>query len=107
MTKQREIALLDEMIGRFGPDSYIGPWLKENRAQIAADILNDFGVCALMPGEARAQARDIIEAAQVEAGCIKATAEKFAADTREAAYVEASSIRNRARTAVERLLVQL
>lgn len=35
MTKSQEIKLLDQMIKKFGEDSYIGPWLKEMRSNNA------------------------------------------------------------------------
>lgn len=42
MTKQQEIKALDAMIKMFGEESYIGPWLSGQRANIIYCINNDF-----------------------------------------------------------------
>lgn len=41
MTKSQELILLEEVIKRFGPNSYLGPVLKELQPAIERDIRND------------------------------------------------------------------
>jgi cell division septum initiation protein DivIVA len=107
MTKQREIDILDATIKSLGPDSYLGPWLKESRPSLVADISNDFPVVCQMPGAARAEALDIIQGAETRARAIREDAEKQARDVVEKAYAQAADIRRKARWAVERLAEQL
>ena len=57
MTKSREIELLDATIKTFGENSYLGPWLRENRDSIVADIQNDCSVDLMLPGHAYRQGR--------------------------------------------------
>lgn len=44
MTKQQEIDYLDRIIKTCGPQSYIGPWLKESRSAIVRAITEDLPV---------------------------------------------------------------
>ena len=44
MTKTKEIELLDKTIKRFGPNSYIGPWLSILRDGIVKAIEQDLPV---------------------------------------------------------------
>lgn len=80
MNKTAEINYLHRVIQNFGPNSYLGPWLAENRASIIADITNDVTPTAPMPAEARAIGSDIIVAAQNEAARIVEAARKQAAE---------------------------
>ena len=41
MTKAQEIALFRRMIRKFGPDSYIGPWLQSVEADVVMAIRAD------------------------------------------------------------------
>jgi hypothetical protein len=70
MTKAHEVALLDQMIAAFGPNSYLGPWLAENRASIVADIASDNPVDVILPSEAKRMAHDIIAEADARAKAI-------------------------------------
>jgi cell division septum initiation protein DivIVA len=104
MTKTEEIKVLDQAIKEFGPHSYLGPWLMENRAQIVANITSDWTPNPILPGEANRQAREIIEHAQNEAKRIVNSAKAEAEKLEVAAHREASSIRQRARFALENIL---
>ena len=44
MTKDSEIELLDRIIKRFGPHSYVGPWLQTIQSQIVQAIRNDLSI---------------------------------------------------------------
>lgn len=48
MTKAQEIKLLDQMIKKFGKDSYIGPWLEKSKPTIVWAIENDFPIATAM-----------------------------------------------------------
>lgn len=97
MTKAQEIALLDSTIAKFGPDSYLGPWLAESRAAIVASIESDHtpGVRVLLPGAAYEQARQIL-----------AEAHRVAEETRDRASRQADDILQRADAAVARVKVE-
>ena len=41
MTKENEIAILDEAITKLGKDSYLGPWLSSVRSEVNAFIKSD------------------------------------------------------------------
>jgi lambda repressor-like predicted transcriptional regulator len=84
MTKQQEIAALDKFIAQLGTDSYLGPWLRDNRVAIVADIKNDLPVEVLMPNAARREAQDIVNAARREGESLRKAAEDAAANLRAA-----------------------
>jgi len=44
VTKKQEFALLDKVINKLGPNSYIGPWLKDIRPKIVKCIENDMSI---------------------------------------------------------------
>ena len=85
MTKTAEIAALDKFIAQLGPASYLGPWLRDNRAAIVADIQNDLPVDIMLPQAARREARDIVTAAKLEAASLRKAAEDTAASLRSQA----------------------
>ena len=99
MTKTREIELLDTFIATLGTDSYLGPWLKESRSSIVADISRDFAVTVPMPSEARAEGLLIVETAKAQAAEIvrqaterarqlsEQTAQQIRADRERAAHL--------------------
>lgn len=101
MTKASEIALLDKMISQFGRDSYIGPWLVDNRLTIVADINNDVCISAPMPNAAVAYGKNIIENAKVEATKIKADATAQAQKEIDKAREEVAGIRRHAKWLLE------
>lgn len=84
MTKEQEINKLALMIDSFGPDSYIGPWLRDNFEKIVADIRNDFPVANIkMPMEANREAHFILTEAQLKAQEIINKARKTADEIRQ------------------------
>jgi cell division septum initiation protein DivIVA len=97
MTKATEIALLDATIAKFGENSYLGPWLKEVRHDLVADIQNDLTPNADLPSKAYAKAREIEETAKAfakrEVEQARAEAEKIIAKARE----EADGVRRHAK----------
>lgn len=52
MTKYEEIQLLDATIAKFGPNSYIGPWLKCIRDTLVDNIRADFPIDFLLVPDA-------------------------------------------------------
>ena len=44
MTKIEEVELLYKMIRKFGPNSYIGPWLQSMQKTIMYCIANDLAI---------------------------------------------------------------
>jgi HAMP domain-containing protein len=64
------------MIAAFGPDSYLGPWLKENRDAIATDIRNDHPVDLMLPAAAYRRGQETLAQAQALANQIIESAEK-------------------------------
>jgi hypothetical protein len=90
MTKQQEIEILEKAIAQLGPDSYLGPWLSDIKAEVQTSIRSDF-----FPGVSFRAAEDQyvqrIEQAKLDAGKIIAIAkhkadkiEKIAEAIREA-----------------------
>lgn len=79
-TKSEEIAFLDKIVVQLGERSYLGPWLKENRNQIAADISNDVVIELETPYKAYRRGLDIIADARKEAEEILTAARLKAAD---------------------------
>lgn len=107
MTKQREIEILNSTIHLLGPHSYLGPWLTESRSQIVADIANDFGISAPMPGAARSEGLAILEQAKADAAEIVAKAREQAAGIVEKAYDDAARVKDSARAQLERAASQI
>jgi hypothetical protein len=103
MTKTREIEMLDSMIATFGPASYLGPWLADNRLSLEADIRNDVTPDAVLPREARDIAAALIVDAKAEAGRIRAEATAFATETRARAMADLADLKANARRALVRL----
>jgi len=83
MTKTAEIAALDRFIAQLGPHSYLGPWLRDNREAIVADITGDLPVELLLPNAAHKLAADLIQAGRAEADRI-VTIAKAQADGQKA-----------------------
>jgi hypothetical protein len=67
MTKAQEMVLFDEFAAKFPRDSYLGPWLRGIREQVASDIRNDFSPMAKMPAEAYREAKLILADAKNDA----------------------------------------
>jgi hypothetical protein len=83
MTKAEEILVIQDAINTLGPNSYIGPWLKEVLPQIqwaiTSDFLPDVEIASIQ--DATRQAADIIEKANNRANTIIAQANTRAAST--------------------------
>ena len=107
MTKAAEIKLLDDTIKRFGPHSYLGPWLAEIRDELVADINNDLTPTAMLPRAARQYAAGFMETTKAEAQKLRDAADAYAKGEREKAYKDAADIRRAARLELERLAAKL
>ena len=107
MTKARELQLLDVTIAQFGHDSYLGPWLADSRAQIAADIQSDVCISAAMPGQARREGAAILEAAKRDAAQILADATEQARLLVEKARKDAADVRSYARARLDEAMRRL
>jgi cell division septum initiation protein DivIVA len=103
MTKQDEIKLLAKVIGQFGRDSYIGPWLADNRFQIEADIKSDICINVKMPNAARLEAESILTEAREQAGKLIADANAAALALISGAKNRVDDINGQAREALHRL----
>ena len=107
MTKSQEIALVDALIAKCGPDSYVGPWLTSVRGDIVADIRNDIPISALMPSQARAEAAKILDAAETHSKQLMADAERRAAEMIASARSACESSRASTRRCLERAIREL
>jgi len=90
MTKLQEIEILDRAINELGPDSYLGPWLKEVRGEVQSLISSDH-FPRLSVREAAREAETTTQAAY-----------KFAQETGRIAEANAEAIRDRAHKDAER-----
>lgn len=84
MLKAREMQILDEAIKKLGPDSYLGPWLSEVRAEVERDITSDFLPTATLAA-ARQQADAIRQQAADDAVKVMQAAERRANEIRQTA----------------------
>lgn len=86
MTKQQEVEILSAAIKQLGPDSYLGPWLVEIKAELAdlikTDIFPDITLKdAIDSGNrliarAKCDADDVIAAAQLKADALEKAADE-------------------------------
>lgn len=89
VTKADEMAAVRALAVQLGPHSYLGPWLAQRHAELAALIRSDHfpemsladaaREAAALRSEARRDADSIMEAARTQAGQILAEAEEQAA----------------------------
>jgi F0F1-type ATP synthase membrane subunit b/b' len=107
MTKAQELAILDATIAKLGPDSYLGPWLSEQRACIEADLAADGFMRASTLREAREQVTHLIDAARADAQRIRAEALAEATRLREAAQQDIDRARSYARGQLEQAIERL
>lgn len=107
MTKADEIKLLDKVIAQFGVNSYLGPWLADNRMTLIDDISNDVTPSAPMPATARREAAAMLEQAKAEAVQIRADATRKAADELTAARENIAHARESAREQMRRIMGQI
>lgn len=81
MTKAEEIAVLEKAIAKLGPDSYLGPWLAQVKAEVESSIRSDIfpevtladakKSCEAIRQAANVEAQAIVDRAQKEAGALK------------------------------------
>jgi cell division septum initiation protein DivIVA len=102
MMKADEIKLLDKTIRAFGTESYLGPWLAENRASFVADITNDVTPDPTMPAQARREAFDLLAAAKAEAAEIVSKGRQEAVRLVDQARQESWEVRHSAAKQLER-----
>ena len=96
MTKQQEIEVLNKAIAALGPDSYLGPWLAEVRAEVESNIRSDFfPQITIAAGQqcakgfvdaAKSDAERIINDAQAKADAIIKDANRHRANITSAIY---------------------
>lgn len=95
MTKQKELEIITETIGKLGEQSYLGPWLLSVRHELESMMRADsFPSISLAGSEERA--RLIIERAELDAQKITNRAENKAAEIEGAA----NAVLNRARARI-------
>ena len=82
ITKDQEFAILTDAMLKLGPDSYLGPWIKEIRAELEALMRADSFPCISL-SEARENALQIVKEGEQNAEQIIINA-KQKAEKREA-----------------------
>jgi len=111
LTKAQELMILDAAIQNLGVDSYLGPYLKDVRADVERDIRGDIMPMALMPSESlKRAAREragIIEAANAEAARIVERAEAAAKRTAIVVETERRRVVREMQRAIETLQFSL
>lgn len=95
MTKQQELAILDQTIAQLGPDSYLGPWLTQVRAEVESNIRSDYFPSVSLK-DSQDAAADVLKNAVAQGQESIARAEKFANERKK----EAQRVLNRAISAV-------
>lgn len=113
MTKRQELQRLDRFIASLPTDTYLRPWLEEERAGIEADLLNDFPVAASLAAHRRYaedEARSILDRANQSARAIVAEARQQAAELTQEAQRDrqgAEQVRDRLTEALRSASYQL
>lgn len=79
ITKDQELAILTEAMLKLGPDSYLGPWIKEIRAELEAMMRADSFPCVTL-AEAKEDCVALIAKAEQKADEIKVAAKQRAED---------------------------
>jgi K+-transporting ATPase c subunit len=74
-SKSQEIEILTDAIEQLGDNSYLGPWLKEIKTELEAQIRSDFHPTISL-SEAATQASRIISAAAADAEKVRVYSEK-------------------------------
>ena len=103
ISKENEIAILDEAISKLGTHSYLGPWLKEVRAELQQCITSDF-FPQISIKHAEARAARIVECAIERGDSLVSSAEKQANKIVEQAKGTALSYHHQARQSLQRAL---
>lgn len=105
MTKQQEIAVLDKAIAALGPDSYLGPWLTQVRAEVESAIRSDYFPEITLKG-AREAAAHTLATAQLDAAEVIAKSESEANRIKRAANLhldQVASALSEAQRAIQRI----
>jgi len=79
ITKDQELAILTEAMLKLGPDSYLGPWLHQVRAELEAMMRADSFPCISLT-EAAEDVAKILAKAEKTADEIKVAAKQRAED---------------------------
>lgn len=103
MTKQKELEIITETIGKLGEQSYLGPWLLSVRHELESMMRADSFPCVTLSGCAE-DVRDIIAKAEQKAEQIIANAKREAEkrETRAQSNVDFAS--NAIRGAIQSLI---
>lgn len=107
MTKDQELAIIDQTIAQLGARSYLGPWLTSIRPELEATIRSDYFPAPILPAEAERRARQIIEDANAQAAETRERATVEAERLRANAHATADTIRARARRQLEQIAGEL
>lgn len=105
MTKNEELTAVAELIERLGPDSYLGPWLRESlptlRGWIESDMFPPTAEALARQASAdRHQAAELLKAAAAEHSAALVRCEQMRREAREEGIREVQAMRSRARAAV-------
>jgi len=103
ISKENEIAILDEAISKLGTHSYLGPWLKEVRAELQHCITSDYFPTFTIK-QSEAQAAFVVKCAVERADSLVLSAEKQANEIVEQAKGTALSYHHQARQSLQRAL---
>jgi hypothetical protein len=109
MTKQEEITLLREMAEKFGPNSYVGPWLKSVIPQVEYCVGSDFAPEEFVPTipQTREECGRMIETAGIQATHTIEAAKRVAKQTTEAAEKERARCLEYAADALRKALKEI
>ena len=101
MTKDQELAIVDQVIAQLGDQSYLGPWLASIRPELEASIRSDFNPAPYLPAEAERRGRVIIRDAALRADQIVTQARQTIAAEHTVAQNQTAGARARARRHLE------
>jgi regulator of protease activity HflC (stomatin/prohibitin superfamily) len=102
-TKSQEIEILEETIQKLTPNSYLGPWLTEVKAELQALMRADSFPCVSL-AESKHHAEKIVTEAERKAETIIANAKRDANDREAAAESRIDRARMLIRDASQNLL---
>lgn len=107
MTKDQELAIIDQTIAQLGARSYLGPWLASIRPELEASIRSDFNPAPYLPAEAERRGRVILADAETRAEQIITTARQTIAAEHTVAQNQIAGARARARRQLELIAGEL
>jgi hypothetical protein len=107
MLKADELAIIDRAAADLGPDSYLGPWLRSIRAELASSLRSDLSPAPDLPDAAYRKAEAIIARAHDSADALalatSAKAEALIAKARHDADQIRAYVMSDLRTAAKRI----